>query len=112
MLPWPDKLRGRRVVWYVDNTSAMASFVKGTSKSAELEKIVGLFWMLAWHFDILVWFEWVDSDSNWSDGASRLFQEDPFASAHQFRMQEMQQPSREWQLGWKQLWDYAARSAA
>ncbi len=50
---------------------------------------------------------------NWKSwGASRLFQEDPFASAHQFRMQEMQQLSREWQLGWKQLWDYAARSAA
>ncbi len=46
---------------------AMASFVKGASANEELERIVGLFWMLAWHLEIRVWFEWVDSDSNWSD---------------------------------------------
>ncbi len=42
------------MVWYIDNTSAMASFVKGASKSEQLERIVGLFWMLAWHLDIQV----------------------------------------------------------
>ena len=31
LIQWPDVFRGRSVVWYIDNTSAMASFVKGTS---------------------------------------------------------------------------------
>ncbi len=54
LLEWPGRFRGRRMVWYIDNTSAMASFVKGASKSEQLERIVGLFWMLAWHLDIQV----------------------------------------------------------
>ena len=100
------------MVWYIDNTSAMASFVKGASKSEQLERIVGLFWMLAWHLDIQVWFEWVDSDSNWSDGASRYFAEDPFALENGFHMVQMRQPSRSWSSDWPSLWEFAARATA
>ncbi len=61
LMSWPERVRGRRIVWYVDNTAAMSAFVKGASANEHLEHIVGLFWMLAWHLDVQVWFEWVDS---------------------------------------------------
>ncbi len=73
MLRWPDVFRQRHVVWYVDNTAALASFVKGASANEDLEIIVAIFWMAACHLQCSVWFEWVDSDSNWSDGVSRDF---------------------------------------
>ena len=64
VLQWPEKIRGRKLVWYVDNTSAMASLVKRASANAHLEGIVGLTWMIAYHLQVDIWFEWVDSESN------------------------------------------------
>ncbi len=96
----------------MDNTSAMSSFVKGTSKSPELEHTVNLFWMLAWHLRIQVWFEWVDRGSKWSDGVSREFDLDDFAGRHGFELVEMRQPSDEWSSSWRELWSFAARASA
>ncbi len=109
-LQWPEKFRGRRMVWYVDNTAAMPSFVRGASANPDLERIVGLFWMLAYHLDVQVWFEWVDSDSNWSDGVSRDLASDPFAAELGFRLQQMREPEAAWQQDWLPLWQYAERS--
>ena len=111
LLLWPDAFRGRRMVWYVDNTSAMAAFVKGTSKSPELERIVNLFWILSFHLDCSVWFEWVDSGSNWSDGVSRLLERDPFAADHGFKLQKMRQPDSWWAADLAEVWDESSRVA-
>ena len=90
------------MVWYVDNTSTMASFVKGASANPALEQIVGLFWMLAWHLDLRVWFEWDDANPNWSDGVSREFDQDEFAARHGFHLQPMSSPDSHWAArGWK-----------
>ena len=96
LIQWPHVFRGRRTVWYVDNTSAMAAFVKGASRSLELERIVNLFWVLAYHLECVVWFEWVDSRSSWADGVSRRLGSDPFAARHGFALQEMEQPRASW----------------
>ena len=58
---WPQLFRTRKVVWYVDNTSALAAFVKGASANAHLERIVGILWVLAHHLQCDIWVEWVDS---------------------------------------------------
>ena len=96
LLQWAEAFRGRRMVWYVDNTAAMASFVKGASANPHLERVVGLFWMLAYHLDLQVWFEWVDSDSNWSDGVSRDMADDALAAELGFSLREMRQPDAAW----------------
>ena len=111
LLQWPEAFRGRRVVWYVDNTSAMSAFVKGTSRALELEKLVNLFWMLAYHLECTVWFEWVDSESNWADGVSRQLAMDPFAQRHGFTLQEMEQPSVWWAAELPEVWRMASRVA-
>ncbi len=110
LLQWPEKFRGRRMVWYVDSTAAMPSFVRGVSANPDLERIVGLFRMLAYHLDVQVWFEWVDSDSNWSDGVSRDLASDPFAAELGFRLQQMREPEAAWQQDWLPLRQYAERS--
>jgi len=111
LIQWPERVRGRRIAWYIDSTSAMASFVKGASANEDLEKIVGLFWMLAWHLDVTVWFEGVDSDSNWSDGVSRDFDRDELAQELEFVLQEMRGPSPAWQGDWFSLWQMAAEAS-
>jgi hypothetical protein len=85
----------------------MAAFVKGASANEFLERIVGLCWMLAYHLDVRIWFEWVDSDSNWSDGVSRLFEADELAQQLGFQLSPMDQPAAEWGLSWLEMWRYA-----
>ena len=84
LLQDPAAFRGRTIIWYVDNTVATASFVKGSSGNLRLQKIVHLFWMLTYLLEIEVWFEWVESKANWSDGISRTFEKDVFARDHGF----------------------------
>ncbi len=100
LMQWPKKVRGRRFVWYVGNASAMASFVKGASSNEHLEAIAGLFWRLTWHLDATVWFEWVDSDSNWSDGVSRELAQDKFAVNQGFKLFPMGTPAPWWRCDW------------
>ena len=42
------------------------------------------------------WFEYFESDSNWSDGASRLLTDDPWAKANHFHVQMGQVPTWPW----------------
>ena len=41
--------------------------------------------MIAYHLRVEVWLEFANSDSNWSDGISRLYGDDPFAREHGFQ---------------------------
>ena len=42
------------------------------------------------------WFEYVESDSNWSDGASRSLADDPWAKANGFTVEIGDVPTRPW----------------
>ena len=42
------------------------------------------------------WFEYVESDSNWSGIASRLLADDPWAKANHFHVQMGQVPTWPW----------------
>ncbi len=98
------------MVWYVDNTAAMSSFVKSASSNLHLERMAGLFWILACHLDLQVWFEWVDSGSNWSDGVSLDLTNDILAAELGFSLQQMWEPVSAWDSDWKALWQYAERA--
>ena len=66
--------------------------------------------MLVFQLDAQVWFEWIDSDSNWADGVSRVFEADTLAEKHKFRLQPMQSPIQQGSRPWAELWE-AARSS-
>ena len=95
-----ESLRGRDVLWFVDNTAAMGSAIKGASGEAVLERLVGWFWMLSYRFQVRIWIEYVESDANWSDGISRLYDRDSFSREQGFRTNVVGFPSH-----WL-LWDY------
>ena len=103
-LEWPETFRGRKVVSYVDNTSALACFVKGASGNRHLERIVGLLWVLAYHLSADIWLEWVDSKSNWADKISRLFGEDPLSRHLGFRTRRLFPDTSWWDRPWIDVW--------
>ena len=109
LLQWPEKVRNRKLVWYVDNTSAMASMVKGASANQHLERIVGLTWMIAYHLQADIWFEWVDSESNWSDSISRHFEKDEVSKKLGFSTHPMTKDTSWWGKDWCEIWDRLER---
>ena len=104
MLATPGAFRGRSVVWYVDNTSAMASFVKGASANAHLERIVAIVWMCSFLLQATVWVEWVDSEANWSDGLSRRLGADQFVIEQGFSSEEIQPEMGWWYEALPSVW--------
>ena len=84
MLKLPDELRGKRGIWFIDNIAALMALVRGRSNSTDLDKLAGsihaaLFAMQTW-----MYFEWVESRSNWADGISRESFKDAWHRRHVF----------------------------
>ena len=74
LLPYwsePKRFQGRDVIHFVDNTSAIYCAIKDYSKSANSARIVHCIHAVLVAFDINVWFEYVPSKENISDGPSR-----------------------------------------
>ena len=105
LLTWPHVFRGRSVAWYVDNTSAMHSFVKGAASDVHLERIVTSMWIIAFHLETDIWFEWVDSGSNWADDLSRHLDRCEFSRSLGFRPVQIDDPFFRWHLAWIDLWN-------
>ncbi len=98
-------LAHRRVLWFVENTAALSGVVKGTSRHPVLEKLIGLFWILAYRLQIEIWVEYVESDANWSDGISRELSMDTFSMEHGFRLRELIFTLPEWlQRSYAEMW--------
>jgi hypothetical protein len=87
-----DALRGRQVIWFVDNQAALAALVKGNSRCEINERLVNHFWCLAYSIDVQVWFEFVDSASNWADGISRHFEADEFVRSRGIPVERIAKP--------------------
>ena len=109
LLALPELFRGRSVVWYVDNTSAMAAFVKGASANEHLERIVAIFWLCCFRLDCSIWLEWVDSESNWSDGLSRDLGKDTFVKEHRFETEEVFPDVSWWNRPLVEVWGRISR---
>jgi len=69
---WGWRLRGRRVVHYVDNESAKFALIKGTSPQEVSSTILDAFWTLEAKLGTSSWFDRVRSESNPADAPSRL----------------------------------------
>jgi len=66
-----EVLAGKDVVIFVDNEAAASALIRGSSGLAEANVVAQtLHWLLVEH-GIRMWLEWIDSESNLSDGLSR-----------------------------------------
>ena len=68
---FPDELRGRRVVHWIDNTSALAALIKGYSRAPDSARIVHAFHAFNVGLRATCWLEYVASKANIADLPSR-----------------------------------------
>jgi hypothetical protein len=78
------ELIGCDLLWFIDNTSALAAAVRGSSSDPDVASMTQLLYVLAYSADVRIFGEYVESDSNWADGASRDLLDDPWARANGF----------------------------
>ena len=79
-------IRGRSLLWFEDNSAGLSGLVKGTSGHPMLDAGAATIHLLLSALEARAWFEYVESDSNWSDGASRLLTADPWAKVAGFAL--------------------------
>ncbi|CAE7402748.1 unnamed protein product [Symbiodinium sp. CCMP2456] len=61
----------RDLLWFIDNQAAVAAAVKTASAEEDVFEIAHMAALLRARLQCRCWFEWIDSDSNPSDGLSR-----------------------------------------
>ena len=71
LLHYQDQLRGKELIWFIDNEAACASMIKGSSREQEVDALATLAHLLSFRLEAPVWYEWIDSASNPADGLSR-----------------------------------------
>jgi hypothetical protein len=71
IMHFAQRLRGRDIIWFEDNSVVLAGLVKGTSMNPELDRGAATGHLLLSQIQARVWFEYIETKSKWSDGASR-----------------------------------------
>ena len=109
-LPWAlvhegfERLRGRRILWFVDNTSALYAAVKGSSRHPAVARAIAVAHYIGFHWGLQFWFEFIESDANWADGISRDGPDDVFVAKHGFQVQRMRAPTWPWVSDLQSQW--------
>ena len=71
MLVEAPRLRGRSGIWFIDNLAALYALVKGDSREKDLNVMAEAIDALTFELQTRIYFEWVESASNWAHGISR-----------------------------------------
>ena len=85
LLTFPDEFRHVQAFKYIDNIASLMSLLKGRSDNEDLDHMAQMIHLLLFHLRCSLWFEWIQSKSNWSDGISRSGFRDPFIHRFKFR---------------------------
>ena len=72
-----ERLASSSVVFFIDNLSVLSCFVMGKSQNVDLSTPVYTVQFFMAKYNITVWFEYIDSKTNVSDGGSRIGNTDP-----------------------------------
>ena len=72
LLLWNDCLEGCQVCWYLDNDAARATLIRGSASGIWSQCMISEFVEREMKFRLMSWFSRVPSESNVSDGPSRL----------------------------------------
>ena len=101
------RLANRRALFFLDNTSALHSFVKGRAGPPALDRSIAFTNFVACHAAVTTWWEFVPSKLNWADGISRLLGADPFARTHGFPISRVTVDRRIWLGDLQAAWELA-----
>ena len=91
----------------VDNTTALYAAVKGGATDPAVDRAVAFTHFLAFRAGVDIWWEYVDSKSNWADGVSRDLGACPWAAQRGFRTQAYPIPVQIWEGDLQAAWSFA-----
>ena len=89
-------IRGTRGLWLVDNVAALMALTNGTSREPSLEKMAKIVHLALFALKASAYYEYVESDTNWSDQISRQSLEGIWAAENGF--------DPEWCPACEELW--------
>jgi len=100
LLCFPTEFKGKSGVWYIDNTASLFALCKGRSLSSDLDKMAAMVHGLLFAYQCTMYFEWVESEANWTDSISRLGHGNKFHRQNGFRVHDAEVPLLLWKLPW------------
>ena len=89
----PHFFRGQDVLLFIDNEAAAAAIIRGSSSSVDVDSIVQISSIVLLHLEARLWVEWINSDSNPSDGLSRDGLADEWSLAQGWELSAAKLPS-------------------
>lgn len=72
ILTFKELVRGRRLLLFCDNTTALSAAIHGYASKPDLARLSNILHIVMMRLELDVWFEYVPSAVNWADEPSRL----------------------------------------
>ncbi len=91
-----DWFHDRDAVWFVDNTVALSAMIKGSSAEPDLARPAAAIHLVLADKRSRVWFEYIESDSNWADEPSRALWASRFLRLHGLQTSAGAVPAWSW----------------
>ena len=82
------------MIWFVDNEAAVSTLIRGAAKPEDLDRVAACASVSLLQLSCRVWWEWIDSKSNPSDGLSRKGLADEWTIAQGWKLVEL--GDRDW----------------
>ena len=81
------------VLWFIDNSAAVSTTIKAASREDDVHEVAVAAACVRAQLQCRAWFEWVDSESNPSDGLSRLGLRDDWSCSQDWDLVEYTFPA-------------------
>ena len=88
--------RNRDAVWLTDSTVALSATIRGSSSEPDLARAAAAIHLTLASLSSRVWFEYIESDSNWADEPSRALWASSFLRHHKFHVSAGAVPAWPW----------------
>ena len=95
----PEWFRGAEAIWFMNNSVALSGLVKGANQGADMDRGCAVVHLALAMLKASVWFEYIESNSNWSDGASRVGLSDKWLRENRFTPSVCEVPVWPWTAG-------------
>ena len=105
----PEVIAYRGVIHWIDNTVALHSVVKGGSKNKAVDRACTAVRTICLVARCRPWFEYIRSEANWSDGASRELVEDVYAKENGLTLDVLIFPRWLWLVSLSDMWKAVIR---
>ena len=93
LLSHSSLVAGRDVLWWIDNQASVSLLIKGSSSQQDLAAISAAVHLYSAHLGCRLWFEWIPTDLNCSDGLSRDGVTDAWTIAQGWNLHTWQLPA-------------------